>query len=81
MAIYICLQSLNNSASQVEEGGINRDLESARLRFKENGMMPNTKKYQAIILGSNGYDINFQCANKMIPTPNEINLLGVMLYS
>ena len=46
----------------------NRDLESARLWFKENGMMPNPKKYQAIVLGRKGCDINFQCANETIPT-------------
>ena len=63
------------------EGGINRDLESARLWFKENGMMPNPKEYQAIVLGRKGCDINFQCANETIPTSNEINLLGVTLDS
>ena len=72
---------LSHSEPQVVEGGINRDLESARLWFKENGMMPNPKKYQAIVLGSKGCDINFQCANETIPTSNEINLLGVMLDS
>ena len=54
---------------------------SARLWFKENGMMPNPKKYQAIVLGKKGCDINFQCANETIPTSNEINLLGVTLDS
>ena len=42
---------LSHSEPQIVEGGINRDLESARLWFKENGMMPNPKKYQAIVLG------------------------------
>ena len=41
---------LSHSERQIVEGGINRDLESARLWFKENGMMPNPKKYQAIVL-------------------------------
>ena len=72
---------LSHSEPQIIEGGINRDLESARLWFKENGMMPNPKKYQAIVLGSKGCDINFQCANETIPTSNEINLLGVTLDS
>ena len=35
---------LSHSEPQIVEGGINRDLESARLWFKENGMMPNPKK-------------------------------------
>ena len=43
--------------------------------------MPNPKKYQAIVLGRKGCDINFQCANETIPTSNEINLLGVTLDS
>ena len=72
---------LSHSEPQFVEGGINRDLESARLWFKENGMMPNPKKYQAIVLGRKGCDINFQCANETIPTSNEINLLGVTLDS
>ena len=72
---------LSHSEPQIVEGGINRDLESARLWFKENSMMPNPKKYQAIVLGWKGCDINFQCANETIPTPNEINLLGVTLDS
>jgi len=50
---------LSHSEPQIVQGGINRDLESARLWFKENGMMPNPKKYQAIVLGSKGCDINF----------------------
>ena len=65
----------------IVEGGINRDLESTRLWFKENGMMPNPKKYQAIVLGRKGCDIKFQCANETIPTSNEINLLGVTSVS
>ena len=32
---------LSHSESQIVEGGINRDLERARLWFKENGVMPN----------------------------------------
>ena len=48
---------------------------------KKTEMMPNPKKYQAIVLGSKGCDINFQCANETIPTSNEINLLGVTLDS
>ena len=47
------------------------------LWFKENGMMPNPKKYQALVLGNNGWDINFQYANETIPTSNEIKLLSV----
>jgi len=43
--------------------------------------MLNPKKYQALVLGDKGCDINFQCANETIPTPNEIKLLGVMLDS
>jgi len=43
--------------------------------------MPNPKKYQALVLGNKGCDINFQCANEMIPTSNEIKLLGVTLDS
>ena len=43
--------------------------------------MPNPKRYQAIVLGSKGCDINFQCANETITTSNEINLLGAMLDS
>ena len=66
---------LSHSEPQIIKGGINRDLKSARLWFKENGMMPNPKKYQVIVLGSKGCDINFQCANETIPTSNEINLL------
>ena len=38
---------LSHSEPRTVEGGINRDLESARLWFKENGMMANPKKYQA----------------------------------
>ena len=72
---------LSHSEPQIVEGGINRDLESTRLWFKENGMMSNPKKYQAIVLGSKGCDINFQCANETIPTSNEINLLRVTLDS
>ena len=72
---------LSHSEPQIVEGGINRDLESARLWFKENGMMPNPKKYQAIVLGRKGCDINFQCANETIPSSNEINLLGVHVAS
>jgi len=37
--------------------------------------------YQAIVLGSKGCDIKFQCANETIPTSNEFKLLGVMLDS
>ena len=48
---------------------------------KKTSMMPNPKRYQAIVLGSKGCDINFQCANETIPLSNEINLLAVMLYS
>ena len=44
-------------------------------------MMPNPKKYQALVLGNKGCDNNFQCANKTIPTSNEIKLLGVMMDS
>ena len=36
--------SLSHSEPQMVERGINRDLESARLWFRENGMMPNPKK-------------------------------------
>ena len=57
---------LSHSEPQIVEGRINRDLESARLWFKENGMMPNPKTYQAIVL---------------ILTSNEVNVLGVMLDS
>ena len=70
---------LSHSEPQVVEGGMNRDLESARLWFKENGMMPNPKKYQALVLGNKGCDINFQCATETIPTSNEIKLLGVTM--
>ena len=38
---------LSDSEPQVVERGINQDIGSARLWFKENGMMPNPKKYQA----------------------------------
>ena len=44
-------------------------------------MKLNPKKYQSIVLGSKGCDINFQCADETIPTSNENNLLGVMLDS
>ena len=66
---------LSHSEPQVVEGGINWDLENARLWLKENGMMPNPKKYQALVLGNKGCDINFQCANEAITTSNEIKLL------
>ena len=66
---------LSHSEPQIVEGGINRDLENARLWFKENSMMPKLKKYQALVLGNKGCDVNFQCANEMIPKSNEIKLL------
>ena len=49
--------------------------------FKRKRHDANPKRYQAIVLGSKGCDINFQCANETIPTSNEIKLLGVMLDS
>ena len=44
-------------------------------------MMANPKKYQALVLGNKDCDIKFHCANEMIPTSNEIKLLGVTLDS
>ena len=48
---------------------------------KKTASCPTLKKYRAIVLGSKGCDINFQCASETIPTSNEINLLGVTLDS
>ena len=39
---------LSHSEPQIVEGGINHDLESARLWFQDNGMTLNPKKRQAI---------------------------------
>ena len=49
------------------EGGINRDLESARLWFKENGMMPNPKKYQLTVLGRKVVILTFNVLTKRYP--------------
>ena len=64
---------LSDSEPQVVERGINQDIGSARLWFKENGMMPNPKKYQVKVLGNKGYEINFQCAYETIPTLNDLS--------
>ena len=44
---------LSHSEPRIVEGGINRDLESARLWFKENGMMPNPVSYTHLTLPTN----------------------------
>ena len=58
---------LSHSEPQVVEGGINRDLERARLWCKENGMMPNPKKYQALVLGNKVVTLTFNVLTKRYP--------------
>ena len=58
---------LSHSEPGIVESGINRDLESARLWFKENGMMPNPKKYQLTVLGRKVVILTFNVLTKRYP--------------
>ena len=63
----------------VVEAQINQDLMNTNTWFKENGMRPNTEKYQATILGPNKGELNLNCGNTNIDTSESITLLGITI--
>ncbi|KXJ11565.1 RNA-directed DNA polymerase from mobile element jockey [Exaiptasia diaphana] len=61
--------------------GINQDLSNTTQWFQQNGMIANTDKYQAIVLGNTTHEFKIECSGEPIPISNEIKLLGVTLDS
>ena len=64
---------------QVVEVGVNKDLNNTMKWFRENGMLANPEKYQALRLGRTDYDMNIECCKNKIPLSNKIKLLGVTI--
>ncbi|KAL9989563.1 hypothetical protein ACROYT_G004125 [Oculina patagonica] len=59
---------------------INQDLFNASSWFKQNGMIANPTKYNAMVLGNASQcDIKIECEGKEIPVSKEIKLLGITL--
>ena len=59
---------------------INQDMFNASSWFKQNGMIANPTKCNAIVLGNaSQWDISIECAGKEIPVSKEIKLLGITL--
>ena len=53
---------------------MNKDLDNTTKWFRENGMLANPEKYQALLLGKTYYDMNIKCCENTIPLSNEIKL-------
>ena len=70
----------SNECPRAVENMINQDLFNATSWFKQNGMIANTTKYNAMVLGNaNQCGISIECAGKEIPVSKEIKLLGITL--
>jgi len=70
----------SNECLRAVENMINQDLFNATSWFKQNGMIANTTKYNAMVLGNaNQCGISIECAGKEIPVSKEIKLLGITL--
>ena len=72
---------INNSdkdPAQVE-AKLNQDLENSETTFRENDMKPNLEKYQAIVFGNKGRELDIRCGNREIKTTQNITLLGVTI--
>ena len=60
---------------------MNKDLDNTTKWFRENGMLANPEKYQALRLGKTDYDMNIKCCENTIPLSNEIKLFGATIDS
>ena len=70
----------SNECPRVVENLLNQDLFNASSWFKQNGMLANPTKYNAIVLGNaNQRNISIECGDKQIPVSKEIKLLGITL--
>ena len=59
---------------------VNQDLFNASSWFKQNGIIANPTKYNAMVLGNaNQCNISLECVGKQIPVSMEIKLLGITL--
>ena len=70
---------LSHRDPQVVEVRVNKDLDNTTKWFRENGMLANPEKYQALRLGKTDYDMNIKCCENTIPLSNEIKLFGVTI--
>ena len=70
----------SNERPSVVENLLNQDLFSASSWFKQNGMIANPTKYNAMVLvNANQRNICIECVGKQIPVSKEIKLLGINL--